>query len=58
LCRERHRPSGIRVFEITETLGKKQSSTLPQERDARTHISCYWTFTVTVVMLRPYWSLA
>ena len=42
--------SGVRVFEITETLGKKQSLTLPHERGARAHISCYWTFTVAVVM--------
>ena len=49
---------GTGVFEITETLGKKQSLTLPHERGARAHISCYWTFTVTVVMLRPYWLVA
>jgi hypothetical protein len=51
-------PSGVRVFEITETVGKKQSLALPYERGARAHISCYWTFTVTVVMLRPYWLVA
>jgi hypothetical protein len=53
------------VFEITETLIKKQPLTLPHEQGARPHIYYYyyyyyyyWTFTVTVVMLRPYWLVA
>ncbi len=52
------------MFEITETLIKKQPLTLPHEQGARAHIYYYyyyyyyWTFTVTVVMLRPYWLVA
>jgi hypothetical protein len=36
---------------------KKQSLPLPHERGARAHI-LYWTFTVTVAVLRPNWLVA